>query len=65
MTKTELQAKIELFRRELNELQMIKVSCRTCEHGASGGWCSKFQAAPPEEVQQAGCDDWSFDSIPF
>lgn len=65
MTKTELQAKIELFRRELRILEDIKVSCRTCEHGASGGWCSKFQAAPPAEVQQVGCDEFFWDAVPF
>ena len=65
MTKTEIQYKIELFRRELRVLESIQITCRTCEHGASGGWCSKFEAAPPAEVQAVGCDSWSHDLIPF
>lgn len=65
MTRIEIQAKIEVFRRELRTLEAIKISCGTCEHGANGGWCQRFQAAPPEDVQAVGCDDYVYDCVPF
>lgn len=65
MTRTEIQTKINLYRRELRDLEAIKISCMTCEHGQTGGWCNKFQAAPPSDVQAVGCEDWTYDGIPF
>ena len=65
MNRTEIQTKIELFRRELSTLEAIKISCGTCEHGQRAGYCSKFQAAPPDDVKAAGCDEYEHDGIPF
>ena len=65
MNKTQLTAKIDLFSRELRALQDIKTNCSRCEYGDRPGWCSKHQAAPPQDVQRDGCDDWTHDQIPF
>lgn len=65
MTKTELQAKIDLYTRELNTLKSIPVRCNSCEHGASNGWCKLADCAPPPEVRNVGCDAWVFDEVPF
>ena len=65
MTRTEIQTKIELYRRELMTLENIKIGCGSCEHGSTSGWCNKFNAAPPADVQAVGCDEWKYDEIPF
>jgi hypothetical protein len=65
MNRIELNTKIELFRRELRLLEAIKPGCEGCEYGSRKGWCEKHQATPPAEVQAMGCDDWSYDEIPF
>lgn len=64
MTRAEIQAKIDLFRRELKTLEAIKISCANCDHFATGQ-CKKFQAVPPAEVQAVGCDEYEYDEIPF
>jgi hypothetical protein len=65
MNRIELEAKISLYGRELGHLQSIKINCKSCEYGAHDGHCAKFDAKPPAEVQAAGCDDWTWDQIPF
>ena len=65
MTKTELQIRIEMHRRELNGLERIRVGCSSCEHYSNAGWCGKFEASPPPDVVEQGCDDWTYDFIPF
>ncbi len=66
MTKQELKIKIALFSRELNDLNRIQIRCNTCEHFLDRiKRCEKHQACPPDEVINAGCDDWVYDLIPF
>jgi hypothetical protein len=68
MKKIELQAKIELWEREVKALRSIKVSCQTCEYyhlSGSRPHCGKFDAQPPAEVLPVGCEEWSYDDIPF
>jgi len=70
MNKFELNAKIGLFTRELQNLTHIKnrdVNCRGCIHGdkRTPTTCTKWKMQPPEDVQATGCDDWSWDEIPF
>lgn len=43
-------------------------TCRTClMGGVSGGvlHCSKWDATPPPEVIERGCDEWQYDDVPF
>lgn len=67
MRPAEIQVKINVLNHELNfwKSLLAKKSCRDCEHGQTQGWCQKFEAQPPEDVQKAGCDEWSWDQIPF
>jgi hypothetical protein len=67
MTKTELNIRVELHERELDRLRSIKVHCQSCEHYVYYGrpHCKKFEVDPPPEVVAAGCDEWSYDFIPF
>jgi hypothetical protein len=58
------------LRVELVRLDAIEVCCGTCLQWTAGlsprTWrCAKFDAVPPPAVQAAGCDEWTFDSIPF
>lgn len=49
--------------RVLNNLQ-VKKECPSCEYWS--GSCSKFNAIPPQDVQDVGCDNWEeVDCIPF
>lgn len=64
MTRTELQIRLELHQRELRALERIKVGCRSCEH-YSMPECLKFQQNPPPDIVQQGCDEWTYDHIPF
>ena len=67
MTKIELQIRLGLFERELNQLRSIQVHCQSCEHYhySGGPKCDKWNVQPPPEVVRQGCDDWSYDFIPF
>lgn len=64
MKRVEIQAKIEVFRRELRMLESIKINCGNCKHFHSAK-CYKFDAVPPAEVQAIGCDEYEHDGIPF
>lgn len=64
MKKFEIEAKIELFTRELNSLKRIQINCQNCEHYQQTV-CGMFDAKPPTEVLAVGCDEFSWDSIPF
>jgi len=67
MNKAELKIRVELHERELSRLQDIKVQCQSCEHYVyySKPHCKKFEASPPPDVVPVGCDEWSYDFIPF
>lgn len=66
MTLAEIQVKINLARREMEFWQNIagKKSCRDCTHYAMPE-CDKFNAAPPPDVVKTGCEEWTWDQIPF
>lgn len=64
MNRAELKIRIDLFERELKQLSAIKVECRSCENYARGV-CEKWQAAPPPDVVQQGCEEWTYDFVPF
>jgi len=59
-----MNIRLELHSRELKRLQSIRVECQSCEHYARSH-CKKFDAAPPQDVIATGCDEWSYDFIPF
>lgn len=64
MTRTELDDRISYCRRELQTLEAIATNCTRCEHYRHANACAKYGPIPPEFVAQ-GCDEWTFDDIPF
>lgn len=43
----------------------VKKECRTCDHWDAGCGLAQF-AAPPDEVQARGCEQWvEVDFLPF
>ncbi len=65
MKLIELKAKIELFEREAKRLRGIKVDCHSCEHFGLGRKCKLADAVPPEDVLRNGCEEWTYDEVPF
>ena len=66
MRVVEIEVKIGLARREMEYWQGIlkNKTCGDCQNFQQGV-CSKYNAKPPEGDKQAGCDEWSWDEIPF
>ena len=69
MKQAEIAVKINVLRRELqwHEDLLKNKSCADCMHMDPAGWCQLsvgFQRPPPE-VQEAGCQEWAWDCIPF
>lgn len=64
MTLWELNAKRDLFRRELKRLDDIETNCHQCDHFMQGK-CLKFDAKPPPEFVAKGCEQWEWNGIPF
>jgi len=60
---------MELAQKQYLELTAIGPSCANCENfigrRGGGGKCSKWDAEPPDDVKEVGCDEWSHDGIPF
>lgn len=67
MNQAELKIRIDLFDRELKQLRSIKVYCQSCEHYrySSGPECDKWKSRPPPDVVQQGCEEWTYDFVPF
>ena len=63
MTRIELDVQRTALRRMLTTLDAVKVECRTCVAWV-GSTCEKY-GPPPPEVVPVGCDEWTFDQIPF
>ena len=64
MNRNELTDHIAFQERHLAFLRQIKTDCTDCEH-FDRGYCRKHQGNPPQEFVSQGCDDWSFDDVPF
>lgn len=68
MTRTELEAKRSMLRRELQPLEKVTFSCHHCEnYSPSSRVCSVFDETPPPEAitNDIGCEAWIFDGIPW
>lgn len=68
MNQAELKIRVELHQRELTRLRDIKVQCQSCEHYYAYNnrpCCDKFKVTIPPEVVPVGCDDWTYDFVPF
>lgn len=64
MNRIELKTKIEMHQRELAHLTSIPKGCISCEHFVMPE-CDKWNAPPPPDVVAAGCDEWTYDGLPF
>lgn len=67
MKPAEIQVKINVLQREMDFWRGVLADkrCGNCENFNQSGTCIKYNATPPEGDKQPGCDDWSWDSIPF
>jgi hypothetical protein len=61
----ELTLMRNLHKRELEKLERIQVSCKTCEQRGPNFLCKRFEATVPEDVRLIGCEHWQYDPIPF
>jgi hypothetical protein len=66
MKPAEIEVKISIAQKEADYWRGI-LSSKRC--GSCTQWhqemCQKYQAAPPAEVRATGCDEWTWDGIPF
>lgn len=71
MNRAELKMRIEVLgdivERELNHLRSIKIHCQSCEHYrfSNGPECDKWKTNPPPEIVRQGCEEWTYDFVPF
>jgi len=67
MTRTELTAKRAQLRRQLDDLERVRMACNTCTHLTGHRVCDLFDAEPPAEAitTDIGCEAWTYDNVPF
>lgn len=67
MTRTELTAKRASLRRQLDDLERVRMACNTCTHLTEHRVCDLFDAEPPAEAltTDIGCESWTYDNVPF
>lgn len=67
MTRTELTAKRAQLRRQLDDLERVRMTCESCIHLTERRVCSMFDAEPPAEAitTDIGCEFWTYDNVPF
>ena len=63
MNRSEFTDRLNYAQREVKFLKSVKMNCTSCEK-FSDGKCATFGEVPPDFVQR-GCDEWSFDEVPF
>jgi hypothetical protein len=64
MNRIALHAVRDALAAQLATLNAVTIHCRSCaswqeEH------CTRFDAVPPPDVVQAGCEEWEWDRVPF
>lgn len=66
MRPVEIQVKINIAQREADFWRGILADkrCGNCMEWDQGQ-CAKYQATPPAGEKEPGCEEWSWDSIPF
>lgn len=63
MNRTEFEDRICAVRRELQWLEAINHGCQGCAD-FNEGTCKRFGQVPSAFIV-AGCDQWSWDDVPF
>lgn len=64
MDRLQLDAMKLALRSGLAKLEAVTVTCRSCSSW-SNERCVRYQAVPPKDVQQVGCESWAWDGVPF
>ena len=49
----------------IKRIESMSPSCAKCLYLDGAGWCAKWEAKPPAEFKQNGCDEWIHDGVPF
>jgi len=62
-----LKKHLEIKRHEIEALENEPRQCWSCQNlnREGGPACKLYNAAPPREFLDQGCDAWTFDYIPF
>jgi hypothetical protein len=66
MKPAEIEVKISIAQKEADYWRGILADrrCGNCKEWHKE-MCRKYQASPPQGEKEPGCDEWSWDSIPF
>ncbi len=67
MTRTEIEVKLSVARREVQFWQEIlaRKGCKDCTHWQQPGCALAGGAVPPLDVIEEGCPSWVWDGVPF
>lgn len=67
MTREQLTNQRAILRRQLDDLERVRMTCESCIHLTERRVCSLFDAEPPAEAitTDIGCESWTYDEIPF
>jgi hypothetical protein len=67
MSPAEIQVKINLAQREADYWREIiaRKSCEDCKQWQHSACSLAGGVVPPDDVVRVGCDNWSWDEIPF
>lgn len=63
--KVDIIKRIEELRSELNFLESINTGCQKCINFDRGGCRMASGHTPPQEILEAGCNEWVWDEVPF
>lgn len=69
VNKQEYKENLEGLKTDVAYWERNTPSCKNCDDWRPGkqnsGRCSKWDAVPPQDVIETGCDEWTFDEVPF
>lgn len=63
--KVDLIKRISELQSELSFLQSINTGCQKCMHFDRGGCRLADGHTPPVDVLESGCNEWTWDEVPF
>jgi hypothetical protein len=64
MKRNDLTDRINYCNREIAWLREITPNCTRCENFRAPNECAKHGPIPDEYIT-VGCDDWTYDDVPF
>lgn len=63
--KVDIIKRIAELKEELGMLESINTGCQRCISFDRGGCRLAAGHLPPQEVLEAGCNEWVWDEVPF